>query len=433
MNILMMTNTYTPLVGGIEASIESFSEKFRAQGHQVLIVAPEFEGVSGSEEGVVRVPAIRKFSGTDFSVNLPVPGLFSRVVRDFRPDVIHSHHPFLMGDIALRLCGQYHLPLVFTYHTMFERYVDYLPVHGEILKRFVVELAAGYANLADQVIVPSRNVYELLLKRGVRSPIAIIPTGVDVKYFQNGSRERFRARWGIPDDAFVIGYVGRLTPEKNLIFLSRALAKFLWEEQKARCVIVGDGPLMSDINRVFHCWGVSSRVSCCGILRHQDLVDSYHAMDVFAFSSQSETQGLVLGEAMAAGVPVVALDNPVVRECVDDFQNGRLIVREDEDEFIAGLKWILDTRWDKRESLKHAAANRAREVSLDTCAARMLEAYEHCRLNTVHRSQMGHRWLPWKDRLQTEVDLFKNFFEAGEVAVKDALFHGKESKKIASS
>jgi glycosyltransferase involved in cell wall biosynthesis len=126
----MMTNTYFPIVGGLEQSVYCFSEGFKALGHEVLIVTPTFGGAPIEEPGVIRIPAFQKFSGTIFSVNFPVSGLLTRLMKEFSPDIVHSHCPFFMGDFALRLSRQHALPLVFTYHTMFEQYVHDWPVHA---------------------------------------------------------------------------------------------------------------------------------------------------------------------------------------------------------------------------------------------------------------------------------------------------------------
>ena len=120
MKILMMTNTYAPMVGGIEESIRSFTSEFETLGHEVFIVAPECEGAPPDEVGVIRLRAIQKFNHSDFSIALPMSHLLPELMKTFLPDIIHCHHPFWMGDIALRLSSQYHIPLVFTYHTMFE-------------------------------------------------------------------------------------------------------------------------------------------------------------------------------------------------------------------------------------------------------------------------------------------------------------------------
>jgi 1,2-diacylglycerol 3-alpha-glucosyltransferase len=342
MRILMMTNTYTPVVGGMEESIRAFTDRFRERGHKVMIVAPEFENMLQREEGVVRIPAIQKFNRSDFSVNLPIPGLLPKLMHAFKPDIVHSHHPFLIGDIALRLSGQYSIPLIFTYHTMFEEYLHYLPFHNEVVKRFVIELAAGYASLTDQVVVPSESIRKILLERGVEAPINVVPTGVDADHFAKGKGRKIRDQYGIPQNAFVVGLVGRLAAEKNLEFLATAVSAFMNARESAHFLIVGKGPFENTIKSIFINAGLEKRVHFTGLLRNQELIDSYHAMDIFAFSSHSETQGLVITEASAAGIPIVAIDAPGVREVVKDGKNGRLIYEQDQSKFVSALSWCAD-------------------------------------------------------------------------------------------
>jgi len=146
MNILMVTNTFTPHVGGVARSVQSYCDAFRQLGHKVLVIAPHFEGAPEHEPDVLRFPAIEHFHGSDFSVPLPAPvGLQSRL-DDFAPDIVHSHHPFLLGDTALRAAAKRQLPMVFTHHTMYERYTHYLPIDSERVRRFAIELAVGYCN-----------------------------------------------------------------------------------------------------------------------------------------------------------------------------------------------------------------------------------------------------------------------------------------------
>ena len=117
MNILMMTNTYSPHVGGVARSIEAFSNEYRLRGHNVTVIAPTFKNLEEDENNIIRIPAIQNFNGTDFSVALPIPGIISAAARKFKPDVIHSHHPFLIGSSALRIAHTYQIPIVFTHHT----------------------------------------------------------------------------------------------------------------------------------------------------------------------------------------------------------------------------------------------------------------------------------------------------------------------------
>lgn len=419
MKILMMTNTYTPVVGGVEESIRAFTDQFRNKGHKVLVVAPEFEDMPEQEEGVIRIPAIQKFNRSDFSVNLPIPGLLPKLMKNFGPDIVHSHHPFLVGDMALRLCGQYGIPLVFTYHTMFEDYLHYLPFQNKRIQRFVIELSTGYANLTDRVIVPSRSVYDILRKRGVDVPMDIIPTGVDLKRFAHGDGANIRERFHIPRDAFVVGHVGRLTPEKNLEFLSEAAAGFVKREGRAHYLVVGRGPLDAVIKDIFDKHNISERLHLTGVLRGQDIVDGYHAMDVFAFASYTETQGLVLAEALAAGVPIVAVDAPGVREAVKDGKNGRLIPKQDQEDFVEALCWCFTRGPEEFGLLKGEARKSAGGYDIEHCAQKMLDIYYSVRPKEYMLSEEKHgAWSNMMHRIKTEWDMAKNLVEASEAAMR---------------
>src|SRR3989338_10993623 len=373
MKILMMTNTYAPMVGGIEESIRSFTFEFEKLGHEVIIVAPECEGAPPDEVGVIRLHAIQNFNKSDFSIALPMSSLLGELMKNFKPDIIHCHHPFWMGGIALRLSSQSHIPLVFTYHTMFEQHMHYLPVQNDGTKRFIIELFAGYANLANQVIVPCESVRAILLERGVKAPMAVVPTGVDLQRFAKGDGHVFRKRLGIPQDSVIIGHVGRLALEKNIEFLCRSVAGYLKKDIKAHFLVGGSGPLKDTIQKIFDEQEVGKRLHLAGVLKGQDLVNCYHAMNIFACASLSETQGIVLVEAMAAGVPVVAIDAPGVREVVKDGYNGRLIFEEDQTNYIEALSWCLKQPYDEFEKMKKNAKATTKEFSAGDCAKNMLK------------------------------------------------------------
>ena len=379
MNILMMTNTFTPHLGGVARSVEAFTEAYRALGHRVLVVAPEFENMPADEVDVVRIPAIQRFNGSDFSVVVTTPGYLTSAVEAFHADVVHSHHPFLIGGAALRMARAQRLPLVFTHHTMYERYTHYVPGDSEALKRFVMRLSTNYANLCDQVFAPSESVAELLRRRGVVAPLEVVPTGVDLDKFAHGSGAGLRDILGIPRDAFVVGHLGRLAPEKNLDFLGRAACRFLMRVPGAHVLIAGQGPAEASIRATFDDAGLGERLHLAGPLEREFVASAYHAMDLFAFASTSETQGLVLVEAMAAGVPVVGLDAPGVREVVVDGHNGRLVRTESVAEFSAALESVAALDAAARQTLARNAHATAERFSITACAERALACYRRLR------------------------------------------------------
>lgn len=393
-----MTNTFTPHVGGVARSVTAFTNAYRARGHRVMVVAPEFENMPAMEADVVRVPALQHFNGSDFSVILPTPGFLTDAVDDFDPDIFHAHHPFLLGGTALRMARYRQLPLVFTHHTMYEEYTHYVPGDSPEFKRFVVSLSTHFANLCDLVFAPSESVAHVLYQRGVETHVEILPTGVDVAHFATGSGAGLRDVMKIPSEAFVVGHLGRLAPEKNLYFLARAVCHFLALNPAAHFLIVGQGSSEPELAETFDNAGVSDRVHMAGILTRDALVGAYHAMDVFAFASKSETQGMVLTEAMASGVPVVALDANGVREVVRDGRNGRLLTDETPESFSAALQQFADLAPDARAAFVRAAHKTAERFSMDRCADHALNCYERA----ADRELMKHQWdlEPWSRTME---------------------------------
>ncbi len=413
MNILMFTNTFTPHVGGVARSVESFAEEYRRLGHRVLVIAPTFDGTPPGETDVIRVPAIQNFNGSDFSVPVTLPGMLYSALEDFRPQIVHSHHPFLLGDSALRLAAARGVPIVFTHHTQYEKYTHYVPGHSTAMQRFAVDLATGYCNLCDAVIAPSESIAEMLRGQGVQTRIEVVPTGVDARRLMAGGRHtprQSRERLGVPAKGFVVGHVGRLAPEKNLAFLAEAVARFLARRQDACFLVAGVGPSEADLRAAPARHDVADRLHMAGVLERDALADAYRSMDVFAFASQSETQGMVLTEAMTFGVPVVAVDACGVREVVVDGKNGRLLAREDADEFAAALDEIATASAARRAKLRKEALATAEDFSIVRCAAKALSLYETLiaqgRVPKDLQDSLWHATLRWLDR---EWKIFTNF------------------------
>ena len=418
LNIALFTNTYKPHVGGVARSVAAFRDEFRRAGHRVLVVAPTFPDMP-PEEDVVRVPALQNFNASDFSVALPLPSGLSATLEAFAPDVIHAQHPFLLGMTAVRAARTFAVPLVFTHHTRYEEYTHYVPVDSPVLKTFVIELATRYANLADRVIAPSESIRDLLVARGVTAPVQVIPTGVYVQQFAGGDRAGARRRWGLPADAFVVGHMGRLAEEKNIGFLAAAVAGFLARGENRYFLVVGSGDAAEALCTRFREAGLEDRLVRCGVLEGQALADAMNAMDVFAFASRSETQGMVLTEAMAAGLPVVALDAPGAREVVRDGENGRLLADAEQDAFADALQWVQARVAGDDGVLVSGARATAEAFSMARSAEQAISCYRELqRRSGADRAKQDDLWDQVRKRIRAELEILGSLTAAGDEALE---------------
>jgi 1,2-diacylglycerol 3-alpha-glucosyltransferase len=419
MKIAMFTNTYLPHVGGVAKSIKALEDGCRAHGHEVRVIAPEFDGAEESPE-VLRVPAIQNFNGSGFCVRLPVPSLIREFLDDFQPDIIHSHHPFLLGDTALREACKSQVPIVFTHHTLYERYTHYMPFDSSALKRAAIQLATEYCNLCDLVIAPSESIARLLKERDVTSRVEVVPTGIDTGLFAKGGNLRFREKHGIPQEAKVIGHVGRLAREKNLEFLAEAVAGCLEEAPEAVFLLVGEGECREEMLKLLDSRVDEGRIYHPGKLTGNDLTDAYAAIDCFAFSSQSETQGMVLAEAMAAGAPVVALDGPGVREILHNGENGILLNGDASPrEFTGALLWIIGDE-DFSKACSARALVTAAEFDTEPCVTRVLDLYQELiDIHAVPEADELTQWDRMINGIQIEWDLLAARMSAAAAAVME--------------
>lgn len=430
MNIVLMSNTYTPHVGGVARSVEAFRNAYRRKGHRVLVVAPDYPDMP-REEDVIRIPAIQNFNASDFSVALPVPQGLTKTLTAFKPDIVHSQHPFLLGMTALRTARIFDIPLVFTHHTLYEEYTHYVPGDSIRLKAFVIELGTRYAESCDMVFTPSNSIADLLRKRGVRTRIEVIPTGVEPEKFARGDGAAFRQSRHIPSDAFVIGHMGRLAEEKNLDFLAKAVLAFMKNDDRSVFLVVGSGDFETAIRELFRREGMEQRLVMTGTLQNQALADSLHAMDVFTFASFTETQGMVLTEAMAAGVPVIALQANGVRDVLKHEVNGFLVPDPDIEDFTGALKRYRALDETARQRMIGDARRTADEFSMESCADAALASYSRvCREAGPPNFDKDRQWEQILNRLEAEWEILKSLASAGEKAFSTSAGEGAADTEL---
>ncbi len=365
MNIAFFTENYFPMVSGVSISIKLFKDALEEEGHKVYIFAPSYGKLKDAcldEKRVIRLPAIPlKIHQTP--IVLPATSWKQFLPPRLGIDIIHVHHPFFLGRVGLFWARVLRVPIVYTFHTLYEAYVHYAPLKKEFAIAFLKRYVKKFANQVDLIIAPSFSVKEHLRERGIRKPIKVIPTGIKWRDFQgSGSRS---------DSEKLLLFVGRIGQEKNIPLLLRVLCKV--RDLGWKAVFVGDGPERVRLVRELGELGLGGRVFFEGILPQDELKKLYQRAYLFIFSSLTETQGLVLIEAMASGLPVVALKAIGVSDFIHSGYTGFLA--EDEDDFASKLRLLLLDE-ELRRKMSHAARNWAKLWDISLMASELIYTYE---------------------------------------------------------
>ena len=357
MRIALFTNNYLPFCGGVTISVETLRRGLESSGHDAWVFGPRLAGAEDVSAKVVRYPSIPVATYPEFALAVPYSRRIDRLVTALDFDVIHAHHPFLLGPAARRLARRNRRPLVFTYHTRYEKYAHYVPLPLGLVQAAALRISAGFAAQADAVLAPSAVIRDELHARGVRTPIAVVPTGIDLGRFRPGDRAAARRLLGVGDARPLVLYVGRLDREKSVDRVLLAFERVASTVPAAQLVLVGQGTETERLRRMAEALPVAERIRFLGLRPHHSLAECYQAADVFLFASETETQGLVLAEAAACGLPAVAVDAPGCDEVVRDGDTGVLTKGNPAALAEAVIGLLLDPE------RRRAMARRAREMA----------------------------------------------------------------------
>lgn len=378
MRVALFTNNYLPFCGGVTTSVETLRRGLEAAGHEAWVFAPRFAGADGEPSRVVRYPSIPAATYPDFALAVPFSRSIAARVRALAFDVFHAHHPFLLGPAARRLARRHRRPLVFTYHTRYDRYAHYVPVQRALVEAAAVRLSTRFAARAHAVIAPSAVIRDELDARGVPAPIAVVPTGVDLERFRPGDALEARRGLGLDPRDVILLYVGRLDREKSVDTVLAAFERIAGSVPRARLVLVGRGTLAEGLRRQAATLPVAARVTFAGVRPHDALPPWYRAADLFLFASETETQGLVLAEAAACGLPAVAVSAPGCNEVVHDGDTG-VLTKSDASALAEAAIGVLFDEERRRAMGERARQVAEREFGAGLQIARTLTVYEEAR------------------------------------------------------
>ena len=377
MHIAFFTNYYHPVVNGVVRSVASFRENLMQQGHNVFIFAQSDGSYKDEEPFIFRYPSLSLPLG-DISTATPVSPFVDQLLPILKLDVIHTHHPVLLGQTAARKAADLDLPLIFTFHTQYWEYTHYIPFPQEIIQDFLKNAVhrwlRDFMQKCQHIIIPSESLRDILVRDyGLHERYSVIPTGTNLEPFLNADGKALRAEKGWQKETVLIS-VGRLAPEKNWETLIQAFAKVHAEHPGARLVLIGDGSARQSLEALAAEIGIADRVTFTGPIPFEEIPRYLKAADLFAFASVTETQGIVTMEAMAAGLPVVAVDGPGTRDIVQNGKQGYL-VKNDPDALAKKLNQLLsDSQRIKRFS--NQALKRAKMFDVNQLSKQMLSVYE---------------------------------------------------------
>lgn len=377
MHIAFFTNYYHPVVNGVVRSVASFRENLMKQGHNVFIFAQSDSSYKDTEPFIFRYPSLSLPLG-EISAALPVSPFVDQLLPLLKIDVIHTHHPILLGQTAARKAAELDLPLVFTFHTQYWEYTHYIPFPQEAVQEFLKHAVhrwlREFMQKCQHIILPSESMREILVRDyGLHERYSVIPTGTNLDPFLNADGKALRSENGWQDETVLVS-VGRLATEKNWDTLLRAFAKVHEKHPDARLVLIGDGNARPSLEALASELDITDQITFTGALPFEEIPRYLKAADVFAFASVTETQGLVTIEAMAAGLPVVAVDGPGTRDIVEHGKQG-LLVENHPDALANGLSKLLSNP-ERIKRLSNSALKKARTFDINQLGKQLVGVYE---------------------------------------------------------
>lgn len=391
MRIGFFTDTYTPQINGVVSSILLFKDALERSGHEVYVFAPT-PTHPDDDERTIRFKSLPFAFQPEMRLASPLSMEAIRTLDTLDLDIIHSHDPFAIGIAGLTEAKRRRIPYVHTYHTLYPEYVHYV-WETRLTKKLAERLSRDFCEMCTSIVAPSTKIEIHLRDWGVTVPVDVIATGVDVGRFRSPDPKALRAlreRVALKPEERALLFMGRLGREKNVELLIRAL--WYAHMTNVRLLIAGDGPHRAELEDIADELDLRDRVSFLGYLEKDEVVAAYHLVDAFAFASTTETQGLVIGEAMAAGLPVIAVEDRAVEDFVINGRTGLVVPGRAED-FGHAIDVMLANDA-TRQTYSVAAKQRATHFSIEHQAERLVQHYENAKESHRPRRRLARLALP---------------------------------------
>ncbi len=333
MKIGFFTDCYLPTGSGFDISVETFRRNLEKKRHKVYIFAPYYKGYKDKNPRVFRYRGIKVVKKPEIYLASPLPQVnsfkeFEKILK-IKLDIVHSHSPFTLGVLGKYVASRQKIPIVYTHHTQYPEYAKFYFKEKFLIPYLARTITKWFANVSDAIIAPSFKIKKMLLKNRVKKPINIIQTGINLDVFKKPSikeKIRLKKKLKLPPKAKILIFVGRMGKEKNIEFLLSVFKEiFKKTKSKTYLLMVGDGQSLEEFRQLSKTLKIDSFVKFTGLVPYEKIPEYYKAADIFVFSSLTDTQGLVILEAMASGLPVIALKDDAFSKIIINGKNGFLI------------------------------------------------------------------------------------------------------------
>ncbi len=380
MNVGLFSETYYPEINGVATSVYMLKNELEKRGHNVYVFTTTTPGAPEHEHNVFRVPSIPFIFITERRVGLFYQPKLAHIIKRLNLDIIHTHTEFSLGIFGRIMARELKLPVVHTYHTIYEDYTHYL-TNFKALDRRAKAFARTYTkvccNTVEQVVVPTEKTKGLLMNYSVHKDISVVPTGIDLSKFEPGRYQanevkQLRESFGIRPEEKVMLYIGRVSQEKNIEEIIAAMPEYMASREQVKFLVIGSGPALEGLQEMVEGLGLKERFIFAGA-KPWDTIGLYYQLgDVFVSASRSETQGLTYIEAMASGLPVVAREDRCLEEILEQGVNGYTFI--DAQGLYYGLDQVLFQ--DRETDYRGNAMEKVRKYSMQEFAYQIEKVYQ---------------------------------------------------------
>lgn len=378
MKVLITTDWYEPVINGVVTSVMNLSRQLRERGHEVKILTLSRTCHSYIEGDVIYAGSIGM--GCIYPqarVKIPtVAGDYMEMLLAWKPDIVHSQCEFSTFFLAKRIASELHIPIIHTYHTVYEDYTHYFSPQKAWGRNIVQLMTRKLANAVETLIAPSDKIRKILEGYQVSCPVEVIPSGISLEKYQvckeEDWREKIRTQLGIPQDALVLVYIGRMAKEKNI----EELLEYQQEAEKYGVILllVGDGPYLLELRKKAEELKVTEHVIFTGMIAPKEVGHYYQAGDLFVSASTSETQGMTYAEALAGGIPLLCRRDGCLEQVVADGENGWQY--DDREDFLGRIQEWKGMSEDAKGRMQDKAGDSAEKFSSGNFAGRVEKIYE---------------------------------------------------------